>query len=320
MPQALMEKTMEYDLFVSTVKQMVRTKLGEGFDIRIYKVIKNNSLELDSLVVLKENLTIAPNIYLQPYYEVYRDGAELADITDRLCNVCLHSTMPIMDHNFTYAYEQMKPYVFFRLVSYERNRKLLDDIPHIAYLDLAVTFHCLVRNDDEGIGTIRITNEHMKLWNITLKDLKELAVQNTETLFPASIKSMEEVLSGILSEGFFSSAEGSTGSELPRTLLPESCTCTQPKMYILTNQKGINGASCLIYENVIRQFAGRLNSDLYILPSSIHEIILIPWEKSIKKEALARMVEDVNRTQVAEEEVLSDRVYYYSREKDKILM
>jgi hypothetical protein len=320
MLQALKEETLGYDLFVSTVKQMVRTKLGEGYDIRIYKVIKNNSLELDSLVVLKENLNIAPNIYLLPYYEAYREGTELADIADRLCTVCLHSTMPAMDQNFTYAFEQMKPYIFFRLVSFERNRKLLSDIPHICYLDLAVTFHCLVRNDEEGIGTIRITNEHMKLWDITINDLKDLAVRNTEALFPASIKSMEEVLSGILNEGVFGGPEDDTAEELSLKLLPDSVISSQPKMYILTNQKGINGASCLLYENVIRQFAGQMNTDLYILPSSIHEIILIPGEQSMKKEVFARMVEDVNRTQVAAEEVLSDHVYYYSREKDRIQM
>jgi hypothetical protein len=225
-----------------------------------------------------------------------------------------------MDHSFTYAFEQMKPYIFFRLVSFERNRKLLSDIPHISYLDLAVTFHCLVRNDEEGIGTIRITNEHMKLWDVTLEELKTLAVQNTEELFPASIKSMEEVLAGILSEGVLDSSEENITEDLSLHLLPNIKNNTQPKMYILTNQKGINGASCLLYENVIRQFAQKINSDLYILPSSIHEIILIPKDLSMNKETFTKMVEDVNRTQVAAEEVLSDHVYHYSRENDRILM
>jgi hypothetical protein len=160
----------------------------------------------------------------------------------------------------------------------------------------------------------------MKLWDVTLEELKALAVQNTEELFPASIKSMEEVLSGILSEGVLGSSEENITEELSMQLFPDSKNNAQPKMYILTNQKGINGASCLLYENVIRQFAQKINSDLYILPSSIHEIILIPNDISMNKETFTKMVEDVNRTQVAAEEVLSDHVYHYSRENDRILM
>jgi hypothetical protein len=131
---------------------------------------------------------------------------------------------------------------------------------------------------------------------------------------------MEEVLSGILSEGAISNSEEIMPEELSQYLLPQSKINSQPRMYILTNQKGINGASCLLYENVIRQFAGQINSDLYILPSSIHEIILIPKKQNMKKETFTQMVEDVNRTQVAVEEVLSDHVYHYSREKDRILL
>ncbi len=318
MLQALKEETMDYDLFVSTVKQIVRNKLGEGFDIRIYKVTKNNSLELDSLVVLKKGENIAPNIYLPPYYEAYLEGADIIDIVDRLCNVCSHCTVPVMDQNFSYTFEQMKSYIFFRIVSFEKNRKLLADIPHSCYLDLAVTFHCLVRDDAEGIGTIRVTNEHLKLWQITLEELLQLAAQNTERLFPASIKSMEEVLSGFLSETAQDASISSIPMELP--LFPDSGFTNRPRMYILTNQKGINGASCLLYKNVIRQFANRVHSDLYILPSSIHEIILIPQEDSMNKETLTKMVEDVNSTQVAAEEVLSDHVYFYSRDTDQIML
>ena len=91
-------------------------------------------------------------------------------------------------------------------------------------------------------------------------------------------------------------------------------------MYILSNQKGINGASCLLYENILLDFANQIRSDLYILPSSIHEIILIPYQKETTLQALIEMVRDINCTQVAPEEVLSDSVYRFSREKNAIVM
>ena len=319
MLSVLMEETMDYDSFVSTVHLIMKERMGDGYDVRIYKVMKNNSLELHSLVVRKEDINIAPNIYLKPYYESYLEGTSLEEIADRLCMIYNSCSAQEFNRGFSYTLQEMKPYIFYRLVSYEKNQRLLETVPHFRYLDLAVTFHCLVRDDEEGIGTVRITNEHMKLWGITQEELKELADRNTEKLFPASIKSMEEVLLGILKDTTPGESEemmqllslGRNKSEGDRQIRP---------MYILTNRKGINGASCLLYKEVIRTFASQFQTDLYLLPSSIHEIILIPRDKNMKLEALSKMVEEVNRTQVVPEEVLSDHVYYYSLEKDSIFI
>lgn len=319
MLQTVKEEVLGYDSFVSTIKQIVKERMGEGYSIRIYKVMKNNSLELDSLVVLKEGKNFAPNIYLMPYYESYLEGTSVAELALRLCSIYEHCSVPVVEEEFSYSFEVMKPYIFYRLVSFDRNQKLLGQIPHTRYLDLAVTFHCLVRSDDEGIGTIRITNEHLNYWNITRKDLDSLAAGNTKRLFPATIKSMEEVLHGIFDqEGY--EEEGSQvfdrGDRNPGfSLLPG-----QRRMYILTNKNGINGASCILYPEVIRNFANRMKSDLYILPSSIHEVILIPKEKELNIDTLREMVMEVNRTQVAREEILSDRVYLYTRKQDEITL
>lgn len=318
MIQALHEKTMGYDSFVSTIKYLVSRRMGNEYKIRIYKVIKNNSLELDSLVVLKEGKSIAPNIYLEPYYDSYLEGTALEELAERLCTIYRHCSIPAVNENFTYSLLEMKSFIFYRLVSFSRNQKLLTTVPHMRYLDLAITFHCLVRNDDEGIGTIRITNEHVELWNIALVDLMELAVTNTERLFPATIKSMEEVIGGLL-EGDFPQ-EDYSGEDISLTWTKDSEPMNTMKMYILTNQKGINGASCLLYKEVIKAFAKQLDSDLYILPSSIHEIILLPYDSSYSKASLAKMVKEINSTQVPCEEVLSDNVYRYSMQDNKIIL
>lgn len=316
----LMEETMDYDSFVSTVHLIMKERMGEGYDVRICKVLKNNSQELHSLVIRKEELNIAPNIYLKPYYEAYLEGVGLVELMDRLCMLYQSCPVPELDHNFSYTLEEMKPYIFYRLVSYDRNQKLLASVPHLRYLDLAITFHCLVRDDEEGIGTIRITNEHMKLWEITPDKLRELAVRNTQKLFPATIRSMEEVLLGMLPEALPDEFNDLKTLGLDKSLMAEEGQRARMKMYILTNKKGINGASCLLYKDVIRTFAKQLKSDLYLLPSSIHEIILIPQDRDMRLDTLSKMVEEVNRTQVADEEVLSDHVYYYSLETDTILI
>jgi len=319
MQSIVKEASHGYFTFVGDITAMVKELMGEEFDVKIYKVTKNNSLELESLVILKKGENYSPNIYLLPYYESYLQEVPIFEVAQRIVNVYRNYTVPILREKFSYTYEQVKAFVTYRLVSFHKNRKLLNNIPYIKYLDLAITFHCLVRDDSDGIGTIRITNEHIQMWGVSQQELFELAICNTRILFPYTIKSMEEVIWGMIKEDCKNQSE-----DMQKDLL-DSCinttkTSNNQKMYILTNQKGINGATCLLYEDILKDFGEQIQSDFYILPSSIHEVILVPYSKSISRNALNEMVIDVNRTQVSREEVLSDRVYFFSREDNIITM
>jgi len=319
MIQFLKEETMDYKTFVNEITEMVKATMGKHYSATIYKVIKNNTLELDSLVLLKEGKKFAPTIYLEPYYKAYLEGTGIKELADRVCGIYQNCTNPMIDEKFNYTLTEMKSNIIYRLVNFEKNKKLLKKVPYIKYLDLAITFHCLVRNDEDGIGTIRITNEHMELWETTIQELLVLSTDNTKRLLPPSIRSMDEVIKGMLIDEL--GGENDTSPDVLIDRVIDNCNHTQHQtMYVLSNQKGINGASCLIYDNILTDFAVQINSDFYILPSSIHEVILVPYDRTITMEALTEMVKDVNRTQVADEEILSDRVYYYSRENKAITM
>jgi hypothetical protein len=318
MLQVVMEEKIDYLSFINTVCGKVKEALGEEYQVQICKVMKNNSLELDSLVVLKKGKNYAPNIYLLSYYEAYLGGTPVQEIVQRLCVIYQNQEEPIFSEDFTYSLEEMKQHIIYRLVSFDRNQKLLSQIPHIKYLDLAITFHCLVRDDAEGIGTIRITNEHMRQWKTTINELNSYAARNTSKRFPASIKNIEETILGLLREERKQDSEEVMPEKFMEQWITSQRSAGSHTMYILTNQKGINGASCILYSNLLFDFACKIQSDFYILPSSIHEVILVPSRKKIKKESLEQMVWEVNHAHVAPEEVLSDRVYYYSRENNAI--
>ncbi|HHV10161.1 MAG TPA: hypothetical protein GXX75_07790 [Clostridiales bacterium] len=329
MLEVLNETDCSYQSFVATIVEMVKAKMGEDYTVQVYKVIKNNSLELDSLILLMEGRSFAPNIYLQPYYEAYLDGISMEEIADRLCCVYRDCPPPVTGGDFDYTFEAVKKNIVYRLINYEKNQKLLEKVPYLQFLDFAITFHCLVHYGQDGIGTIRITNEHISHWKVSLEELKELAAENTRNQFPPMIRSMDEVLRRMMDDSDGQDGEKEvfrkTSLEAPREasmdeILDELVRNKEgsKKMYILTNSQGINGATCLLYGDILKNFSNHLKSDLFILPSSIHEIILVPDDCSVSKERLRDMVIDVNQNQVAKEEVLSDQVYYYSREKDAI--
>lgn len=317
MLQTIKERKVDYVTFVSEITSRVKAGMGEEYSVQIHKIMKNNSLELDSMVLLKKGKNFAPNIYLEPYYQAYLEGADTKELADRLCSIYDSCAVPVLNERFRFSFEEMKSCIIFRLVSFERNQKLLESLPHIKYLDLAITFHCLVRDDEEGIGTIRITKEHMESWKTTTQELFALSKVNTRKMLPSIIKSMDEVMKEMFSGERVADPKN---SEEEFYYLTDSMASDVNQMYILTNQKGINGASCLLYENILMEFSQRINSDFFILPSSVHEVILVPAKSGMSQEILSKMVREVNITQVACDEILSDRVYYFSRENNAVIM
>lgn len=328
--------------FLALMKKSVKEAVGAGYNVEINHVIKNNSIELDGLVVLKDKECITPNIYMNSYYEKYLAGESVKQMVEDIIRIYKKSREDSERNGLHIRYEldEMKSCIIFRLINYDRNRKLLMDVPYIQFMDLAVTFHCLVKNNEKGIGTIRITNEHVRNWKIDIGYLKEIARVNTPILFPPVIRDMNEILHEILQgEGIPSSlnygetsefsansadiasyGSPSAGEDFYQVMLDGAESAKTNTMYVITNAKGINGASCLLYPAVIKNLALKLDSDLYILPSSIHEIIAVKANGTMNKKAFREMVFDVNRTQVPEEDILSDNVYFYSRDRDAITL
>jgi hypothetical protein len=314
MIEVLKETDSGYDSFIANIMEMVKAKMGKDYTAQIYKVTKNNALELDSLILQKEGKTFAPNIYLQPYYQAYLDGISMEEVTERLCSIYHNCSSSMIGKKFDFTLEAVKKNIVYRLIHYEKNSKLLKKIPHLKLLDFAITFHCLVHHGQDGIGTIRITNEHISRWKVTLEELEKLAAENTKNQFPPTIRSMDEVIRKMMNESNGSDEDYS--EETINEILQNKEN--SKRMYVLTNSQGINGATCLLYSDVLKNFSNHIKSDLFILPSSIHEVILVPFDCSIDKEVLRNMVVDVNQNQVAKDEVLSDQVYYYSRDDDTL--
>ena len=339
---------MEYQQFVDDVRDCISVKIEKDYEVRVNRVMKNNSVELDGIVFFKSGDTISPNIYLNQYYVRYQKGEALEAIAEDIIDTYENSMKEQAQEygDLTFTFEQFKDKIIYRVVNYNRNKALLENVPHIRFLDLAITFHCLVKQDNSGIGTIRLTNEHKQMWNLTVKQLMQLSSDNTERLFPIKISTMEEVLTELFRKEWETAnqddveqlvSELDSNEEMKQEVLEESELAeeyseemleamlndlkkqqTSPRMYILSNSVGINGATAMIYKDAIRSFAEKLDSDFYILPSSIHEVILVPYEDCISREELKDMVNEVNCTQVPVEEVLSDRVYIYRKDTNMI--
>ncbi|MDE5588585.1 MAG: hypothetical protein K2J60_05515 [Acetatifactor sp.] len=201
--------------------------------------------------------------------------------------------------------------VINKIVNTEKNKELLEDIPHKEFLDLSIVFQCIVSQEELGTASILIHNVHLRLWDVTLEELHRTAEKNTPRLMQYEIKPMAEVLCDIMQ------------SENPDQYDHDECMADfadSVPMYVLSNKNRVEGAGCMLYPNVISDFADKVGSDLYIIPSSIHELLLLPTENDEGSAEIKSMIREINDTQVSEEEILSYSLYYYNREAGEIVI
>lgn len=306
---------MVYETFLEAVKHFLKEELGPEFTLVIYPITKNNGLILHGLCIGKGDERAAPTIYLNHYYESYQDGRPFQAILDDI--IALYKSTPLpcdLPIDEFLSSEQIMDKIIFRLINEPANRELLKEVPHISYpeLELSIVFYLSFQNDEDRHLTALIYNRHQKAWNRSPEEIYKAARSNTPRLYPARIQSLPEAIKNIVTK---SSEDEISEKDLNNLFETDALS---PTMYVLSNSSGINGAGCLLYDGILKDFASCCGSDLIILPSSIHEVLIIPYSKDISINELAETVSSINQEEVPEEDRLSNHIYYYSKGNDKL--
>ena len=173
-----------------------------------------------------------------------------------------------------------------------------------------IVFYVLLDVNSQGTATMTVNNEHLQYWDVTADELLALDRKNVARLLPAELFTMQQAVDVILC----------TVPGKRENLLNESVTEADDFMYVLSNPIRSFGAACIIYPDVLDMAGQVLGEDYYVLPSSVHEVVLVPASKGMKPEDMNAMVTEINQTQVAEEEILSNHAYLYQREARRLVM
>lgn len=296
---------MELTNFTTLVQREVEKRAGENYRVKLNDVMKNNGVVLRGITLMQDDSNISPTIYLNPYYDAYENGdTTLGTVIDEVIDTYERNKINrSIDMKFFLNYETVRSRIIFKLINTEKNRELLRDVPYIPFHDLSIVFQCLVSEERFGNASILIHNVHLQLWKVNARELYECALENTPLLQGYELADMNTVLEEMKALGGIDDEEiEDMQQEVP--------------MYVLSNKSRINGASCILYKDILKDFAMVVDKDLYVLPSSIHEVILLPSDGTQESEQLKEMVREINQSQVEKEEVLSDSVYYYRRSDD----
>jgi len=304
---------MNYELFKEVVKEKFQDYMpAEYADHRVdtQQVTKVNQT-LDSInLIPKDNkgFSAVPSMYINTMYEHYKECEDLQEVLQTAADTMAHAFKKAPQIVPGLDLDTAKDNIIMVLVNTEQNKELLKNAPHREFQDLSVIYRWVVGKDAEGIQSSIVHYDIAETLGMSEEALYQAAVVNTKNLFPPTIKSMNDVMRDMLM------ADGMQG-EMADIMIGE--ISDERTMWVISNDRGIGGAASMLYEEGLHNLAEKLETDLYIMPSSIHEVIAVSTHMGDPND-LARMVNEVNMAQVSLEERLSNQVYHYDKDLRKL--
>ena len=299
---------MGFEEFIENVLETIRVKVGGTFQVKKHDVIKNNNVKRTGIDVIKNGEDIGPCVYLDEFYREYEaNGMKFDEIVDEVYRLIMkHKDDDAMGFDVLgfKRWETVHGDIYAKLINAEQNKELLEEIPHRIFMDLAVVYYVVARDHaQEDIGTILIHNGHMEMWGQEEENLYREAMINMRTDGEADLTDIRTIVERITGITFTNEDDGAS---------------QDTGMYILTNSRKRFGAAEILDRKTLWRIADKVGDGFIVLPSSVHETIVLPPNDEEEYRRLADMVREVNDTQVDIEERLSYHVYVYNRDEDAL--
>ena len=304
---------MNYEIFKEVVAEKFMDYMPEqyqGMRLRVEPVNKVNKV-LDGITLVGSGAgrSVSPTLYINHMYEHYLETENLQEVLQsaaRRMDMAFKEMPEVGDVNL----ESAKDNIVFQVINTLQNEEMLRDMPHREFQDLSIIYRWVVKVDENGIQSSAIRNNLAEQLGMNEEQLFKCAVENTRRIFPPTVKSMNDVIREMfISDGMPAEVADMMIGEMPEDKM----------MWVISNDRGINGAGSMLYEDNLHKLAMKLETDLYILPSSVHECIAVSTNVGDPYE-LAEMVSEINMGQVALEDRLSNQVYHYDKDARRLTL
>lgn len=256
----------------------IKERLGKEVNFTIKKIVKNNDIILNGIVFVDRNISAV--VYIEDLFNTYNNGKTIDEVVDMAINILNNNNESFDFTNF----DNIKDKLSLRLINAEKNKEVIKTCPYKEYLDFALIININVENN----GVVKVNNAIFNTWNKSFDEVFEIALNSTKPV----VKSVAKILG--LSD-------------------------IEDIMYMITNENSCFGSAAMLYNNneSLKELAEKFDNDLYIFPSSVHEILATPVISG-NSDYLHSMVKNINNTIVSDSNYLSDNVYKYDRKTNKI--
>ena len=310
-------KVMEYDEFKERMANEflnIYPTNGKNYKVEIKRIRKTN-VEYDGLTVIDKDAkgtSVLPTVYINGIYEKYLHNEDLSfekalqDIVKLYIYAMNEVEAGMFDLSFLNNEKLLKERIVLSVINTEQNKELLKTLPHRNYLDLSIICHIAI--SENGRSTINYDMLNNLPFGLTEDELFELAYKNTKRLHATTICSIMDAINDVRTELGFENVSDDLDDMDDAAI----------GMYVISNKSHINGAVSILDEEAFHSIAEKWESNLFIIPSSIHE--LIATRAYGNGNEVASMVATINQESILPEERLSNQVYFYDRNLRKIFL
>ncbi len=299
---------MDFDEFREQLKEDLKERLyertGDDIEVSLTNVEKLQGAGYEGITIRREGDPLGINIDPGDFFKEYDSGKrDYDEILDNIADMAMNGFegAPAFDISDLSNYDVMKEHLSMQVVSTARNTEMLENIPHKEIEDMSVVCRFIVANGNEGIGSILVTNNILNAMGVTPDQLFADAGKYAPDLRPSEIKDMVDILAEMMGVDV-SELDSQFGGAIGAPEMP---------MYVATTKDKMNGAGVIAYPGFMEMAAEKVGGDFFLLPSSLHEVILVPDKGQMNFHELENMVKEVNATQVEPKDRLSDHVYHY---------
>ena len=294
--------------FVNELLDCLKERASGNITFEYTQVIKANDTPFDAIIVRRSDSPVGKNIYLNELLNRFSKGESVEDIANHIIWLC--NRRESVDNITADALaEQMKDWKYLldgnislRLINRERSIKYLEGKTYLPFLDLAIVFCINIDGIIGGVATAAIPREIAKCWGIGLEDALKQALEIIKLNSPVVRRPLKDII--------LEHAKKTKYPDMTEDFIQLLCSM-DTKIYVQTNEKMLNGAITMLYTDSLSELCKELETDaLYVIPSSLHEVLLLN-KSEMPGGVLKSMVLEVNATQVASEEILSDNIYIY---------
>lgn len=287
---------MDFNEFQNQILQEAKDRMW-GVQVEIRPVEKLQGESYTGLSIQPNDSPMAATLNLDTVYNQMVDqGKSFQEVADDLITHAadIIVDMPKIDVNDITNYDQMKNTLVVQVIPTDRNAEMLADIPHKNIEDMSLVYRMQIDQNENGTSSVLITNAMLENYGVTVDQLHQDAMDAAVINNPATFRSMQEVLSDLMG--------------MPSDLMPPM---DGPQMYVASVENSLNGAGVIAYPDFMNQVAEQVGGDFFVLPSSVHEVLVVPDDGSIDRHDLESMVREVNASEVLPKDQLSDNVYHY---------
>ena len=292
---------MTYEEFKKAVMSNMKDYLSEeyqDYNMKFQTINKSSGYSYEALMVEPKDrhMSVVPALNVTEAYKQLEDGMPFEDVMNKLADVRMNATIPEFNKEDMFKFDKISDRIFPRLINTEANKEYLADKPHKEIEDLSIIYAVRISENESGFAEAVINNDLANAWGVDAQEIHSKAMDNIAER-PPLFQNIEDLLFG----------EKDAHEQEIEDIDPDNY---RAPFFVLTNQQKTKGAVMAINPKIMDRITAKLG-DVYVIPSSVDETLIIPKSVVDDPEFLRNMVREVNANEVKPEDQLSNNVYEY---------